>query len=98
MVKWYTRGTAKEKCWTCLRNLHLGKEISDIINSHNISLINGINNLVKEVSNLQDELSVIRKERNVLLETVKNLNGEIRNLSANMPQTKPSPEKEVSNM
>ena len=74
------------------------KEISDIINSHNISLINGINNLVKEVSNLQDELSVIRNERNVLLRTVENLKGEISQLCAKMPNTKPSQEKEVSHI
>jgi len=57
------------------------KEFSSIINSHNSTVKKGINDLVKEVSNLQDELSVIRKERNVLLETVENLNGEIRHLS-----------------
>ena len=68
------------------------KEISSIINSHNSTVKKGINDLVKEVNNLQDELSVIRKERHVLLETVENLNGEIRHLSTK--SKKPSQDKE----
>merc|ERR1712154_118118 len=74
------------------------KEISCIINSYNSHVKMGINNLVKEVSNLQDELTVIRKEKNVLLETVENLNGEIRHLSAKMPSKKPSQDKQLNNM
>ena len=74
------------------------KEISYIINSYNSHVKMGINNLVNEVSDLQDELSVIRKERNVLLETVENLSGEIRHLSAKIPSKKPSRDKELDHM
>ena len=63
------------------------KQISDIINSHNSAIKEGIGNLVKKVSDLQDELSIMRNERNVLLETVENLNGEIRHLNAKMSIT-----------
>ena len=65
------------------------KQISDIINSHDSAIKDGISNLMKKVSNLQDELSIIRKERNVLLETVENLNGEIRHLNDKIPVTPP---------
>ena len=63
------------------------QQISDIINYHNNAIKEGINNLVKKVSYLEEELSFIRKERNVLLETVENLNSEIRHLSAKIPTT-----------
>merc|ERR1712117_798263 len=63
------------------------KQISDIINSHNHAIKEGISNLVKKVSDLQDELSIMRNERNILLETVENLNGEIRHLNAKMSIT-----------
>ena len=69
------------------------KEISYIINSYNSHVKMGINNLVNEVSNLQDELSAIRKERTVLLETVENLNGDIRHLNAKMSSKQPSEDK-----
>ena len=49
---------------------------------------------MREVDDLQAELSTIRKERNVLLETVGNLNGEIRHLSYKLPITQPLPEPE----
>ena len=74
------------------------KHISGIIDSHNNTLKKGIDNLVKEVSNLQDDLSVIRKEKNVLLETVENLNGEIRHLSAKIPSEKLSQDEEVDHI
>ena len=70
------------------------KQISDIINFHSSSINKGINDLVKEVGDLQAELSVTKKERNVLLDTVENLNGEIRHLSAKLPVTQPLPEPE----
>ena len=57
------------------------KQISDIINAHSNSINKGMNDLVKEVDELQAELSVIRKERKVLLETVENLNCEIKHLN-----------------
>ena len=65
------------------------KQISDIIKYHDSAIKEGINNLVKKVSDLQDELSIIRKERNVLLETVENLNGEIRHLNDKIAITAP---------
>ena len=70
------------------------KQISHIINFHSSSVNKGINDLVREVDDLQAELSTIRKERNVLLETVGNLNGEIRHLSYKLPITQPLPEPE----
>ena len=67
------------------------KQFSDIINSHSGSINKGIHDLIEEVSELKAELSVIRKERNVLLETVDNLNGEIRHLNAKLKPL-PGPE------
>ena len=61
------------------------KQISDIINSHDSTIKEGISNLVKKVSNLQDELSIMRNERNVLLETVDHLNNEIRQFNEQVP-------------
>ena len=57
------------------------RQISSIINSHSSNINNGIGDLVEEVGSLRDELDVLRKERTVLLETVDNLNGEIRHLN-----------------
>ena len=70
------------------------RQFSDIINSHGGSISDGINDLFAEVSNLQDELSVVRKERNVLLETVDNLNGEIRQLNSKLTMAHSLPEPE----
>ena len=58
------------------------KQFSNIINLHNANLIKGINDLVAEVYGLQSQLSNTAKERNVLIETVKNLNDEIRQLKS----------------
>ena len=57
------------------------RQISSIITSHSGNINNGIKGLVEEVCDLKSEVSVLRKERTVLLETVDNLNGEIRHLN-----------------
>ena len=59
------------------------KEFSTIINGHSESISKGIDDLVEE--ELQAQVSIIAHERNVLLETVANLNSEIRKLSARLP-------------
>ena len=64
-------------------------QFSAIINAHSSSINWGINDLVEKVDELQTELLVIRKERNVLLDTVDNLNIEIRHLSAKLPNLEP---------
>ena len=61
------------------------KQFSAIINAHSESINNGIRDIIQEVSKLQGHVSVITNERNVLLETVANLNGEIRQLNAKLP-------------
>ena len=70
------------------------RQFSDIINSHSGGISDGINTLFAEVSNLQEKLSVVIKERNVLLETVDNLNGEIRQLNSKLTMAHSLPEPE----
>ena len=66
-------------------------QITKIITSHNSSIRKGIRDLAEEVDGLQAELSIIKKERTVLLETVDNLNGEIRQLNAKLqPEEEPN--------
>ena len=67
------------------------RHVSNIIDSHSCSISRGIEDMVKEVHNLQAELSATRKEKNTLLETIGNLNGEIRQLSAELTIAKPLP-------
>ena len=59
------------------------KQCSTIINAHSIN--KGIHDLVEEVFQLQAQVSIITKERNVLLETISNLNCEIRQLNSKIP-------------
>ena len=70
------------------------RQFSDIINSHSGSISKGINELVQEVSDLKAKLSVNRKATNVLLETIDNLNAEIRQLNPKLTivHTLPEPE------
>ena len=63
------------------------KEFSTIINGHSESISKGIDDLVEE--ELQAQVSIIAHERNVLLETVANLNSEIRKLSAPLKHVLP---------
>ena len=67
-------------------------QLSDIINSYSDRISRGIRDLVEKVGEQQTELLVIRKERDVLLETVDNLNIEIRHLSAKVPNSNPPDE------
>ena len=60
------------------------RQFSDIIDSHSSSISKRIGGLIEEVCDLRAELSVFRKEKHVLLETVDNLNGEIRQLNAKL--------------
>ena len=73
---------------------HSNKEISNIINTHSSNISKGIQGLAEEVSGLQEEVSVLKKERTVLLDTVDNLNGEVRELRAKM-QSWSKPEEET---
>ena len=103
--------------WNLFKNLNSWQEesnnqFSNIINSYDKSIKKGIGELAQEVCDLKTQLSettkvyrenytTITDERNVLLETVKNLNDEIRQLNAKLiaAQTKTASEanKEASN-
>ena len=74
------------------------RQVSNIIESHSNSISRGIEDMVKGVSNLQAELSVIRKERNTLLDTIVNLNGEIRQLIQELliAQSSAKPEEDMT--
>ena len=65
------------------------RQMSNIISSHSRSISKGFNVIVQEVSDLQTEISALRKERNVLLETINNLNGDIRQMSTKEPSAEP---------
>ena len=60
------------------------RQFSSIINCHSRNISDGIRDLTEEVCDLEAELSFMRKERSVLLETVDNLNVEIRQLNAKL--------------
>ena len=72
----------------------LKRGFSDIIDSHGSSINRGITDLVTEVSKMQKELTIIRKEQNVLIETVHNLNGEIKQLNIKLNMAHSLPELE----
>ena len=57
------------------------RHMSDIMSSQNASINNSFNELAKEFSDLLAQVSELQKEKKVLLETINNLNGEIRNMS-----------------
>ena len=96
--------------WNLFKNLNSWQEesnnqFSNIINSYDKSIKKGIGELAQEVCDLKTQLSeatkvyrenytTITDERNVLLETVKNLNDEIRQLNAKLlaAQTITAPE------
>lgn len=60
------------------------RQFSDIIECYGSNLSKGIDELIEEVSDLRAELSLVRQEKTVLIETVGNLNGEIRQLSGKL--------------
>ena len=60
------------------------RQMSNIVSSQSRSIDKGFNDLVEEFSDLQAQVSVLRKERTVLLETVDNLNNEIRQMGAKL--------------
>ena len=68
------------------------REESQIIDSYSSSISKGVGDLVKEVFHVKKEQAAIKKERNVLLETVGNLNGEIKNPNAKLSISKPVPQ------
>ena len=70
------------------------EQFSTIINAHSESVKKGISDLVEEVSILQAQVSIITHERNVLLDTVANLNSEIRHMSAPLEHVLPE-DKEI---
>ena len=57
-------------------------QMSNIISSHSGSIDKGFDDVVEEFSELQAQVSILRKERYVLLETIHNMNGEMRQMSA----------------
>ena len=60
------------------------KQMSNILSSHSRSIKLGFNGLAEEFNDLQAQVSVLREERNVLLETIDNLNNEIRQMGAKL--------------
>ena len=72
------------------------RQMSNIISSHSRGIDKGFNGLVEEFSDLHAQVSVLRKERNVLLETIDNLNNEIRQMGAQLPIAEPEVQEEVS--
>ena len=69
------------------------RQFSNILSCHS-NISEGIRDLTEEVWGLQLELTVVRKEKSVLLETVDNLNGDIRQLNAKLLLLTP-PEEEL---
>ena len=65
-------------------------EFSKIVNTHNTIIIEGINGLIAEVHDLQNQLRTTAKEKNTFIETVVNLNGEIRKLKSEVINLKSS--------
>ena len=57
-------------------------QMSNIISSYTKSIDLGFNGLVEEFNDLHAQNDILRNERNLLLETVDNLNNEIRQMSA----------------
>ena len=57
------------------------RQMINILNSHSSNIDKGFNDIAVEFSELQAQVSVLRNERNVLLETIENLNGEIKQMS-----------------
>ena len=72
------------------------KEFSNIIDSHNSSIIKGISDLVAEVCRLQSQLSITTTEKNNLVEMVKIFSDEIRELKSELTILQPLPEPEVT--
>ena len=75
----------QSEVWEMFKNLSSWKDesqnkLTKIINSYDNTIKKGISVLVEEVSDLKTQLSVTVKERNALMETVKNLNEEVRQL------------------
>ena len=56
------------------------RQFTDLMNCHSSNIRDGIRDLTEKVYSLQSELSVMRKEKSALLETVDDLNREIRQL------------------
>ena len=60
------------------------KNISDIISAHTGYIDIGFKKLAEEFEDLEAQVSVLRKEKSVLLETIDNLNNEIRQVGAKL--------------
>ena len=65
------------------------KQMSNIISSHSNSIDKGFNDLSEEVSDLQAQVTILKKEKHVLIETVDNLNNEIRQMGAKLHLMEP---------
>ena len=74
------------------------QQISHIMKSHNNNITNGIHDLVEQVDDLKAKLSEIKTERKVLMETVNNLNCDIRQLNAKLQHLQEVPEKQPNNV
>ena len=72
-------------------------QLTKIINSYDNSIKKSFSDLVQEVSGLKTQLSITTNERNVLMETVNNLNDEIRQLNVKLLDANPLSEPEHDN-
>ena len=59
-------------------------EFSKIVNSHNTNIMEGMKGLIAEIHDLQNQLRITSKEKNTFIETVNNLNGEIKKLKSEL--------------
>ena len=89
MSKKYVKANRQEETKDLFEKLISWKEeshrqISSTINSLSSNIDIGFQDLVEEVCGIQSELLVLRKERTVLLDTVGNLNSEIRQLNSKL--------------
>ena len=55
-------------------------QFSKVMNSQNALLIQGMKDMMEEISNLKNELLQTANEKSILIETVKNLNDEIKQI------------------
>ena len=58
------------------------RQFSDIVDSHRGSISKRVDELVEEVCELKSQLTVVEKEKTILIETVDNLNREMREMKS----------------
>lgn len=65
------------------------RQMSNIISIHSESIDKSFNELVEEFRNIEGHVSELKKERKVLLDTINNLNTEIKNMTSKSTQVEP---------